>query len=71
LSGICLELRAGDRLAMLDQGAARAIEGLAGRWLEEDSGGRAVVWISHDPEQARRVGTRRLAMHSGRLGPGG
>jgi putative ABC transport system ATP-binding protein len=55
--------------ASLDQGAARAIEGLAGRWLEEDSGGRAVVWISHDPEQARRVGTRRLAMHSGRLGP--
>ena len=57
--------------ASLDMGAARAIEGLIGRWLEEDSGGRAVVWISHDPEQARRVGTRRLAMHSGRLGPEG
>jgi putative ABC transport system ATP-binding protein len=57
--------------ASLDQGAGRAIEGLVGRWLEEDSGGRAVVWISHDLEQARRVGTRRLAMHSGRLGPEG
>ena len=57
--------------ASLDQGAARAIEGLIGRWLEEDSEDRAVVWISHDPAQARRVGTRRLAMHSGRLAPEG
>jgi putative ABC transport system ATP-binding protein len=57
--------------ASLDIGAARAIEGLIGRWFEEDSGGRAVVWISHDPEQARRVGTRRLAMRSGRLGTEG
>jgi putative ABC transport system ATP-binding protein len=55
--------------ASLDPGAARAIEGLIGRWLDEDSGGRAVVWISHDPEQARRVSMRRLAMHSGHLGP--
>jgi putative ABC transport system ATP-binding protein len=55
--------------ASLDPGAARSIEGLIRRWLEEDSGGRAVVWISHDTEQARRVGTRRLSMDSGRLGP--
>jgi putative ABC transport system ATP-binding protein len=53
--------------ASLDPGAARAIERLIDRWLVEDSEGRAVVWVSHDPEQARRVGTRRLAMHSGRL----
>jgi putative ABC transport system ATP-binding protein len=55
--------------ASLDPGAARAIEGLIGRWLEEDSGGRAVVWVSHDMEQARRVSTRSLAMRSGRLVP--
>jgi putative ABC transport system ATP-binding protein len=55
--------------ASLDQGAVRAIEGLVGRWLEEDSEGRAVVWVSHDMEQARRVSTRSLAMQSGRLGP--
>lgn len=57
--------------ASLDQGATRSIEGLIRRWLGEDSEGRAIVWISHDPEQARRVSTRSLAMQSGRLGPGG
>jgi putative ABC transport system ATP-binding protein len=55
--------------ASLDPGAARWIECLVGSWLDEDSKGRAVVWISHDPEQARRVSTRSLRMDSGRLGP--
>jgi putative ABC transport system ATP-binding protein len=55
--------------ASLDHGAACAIEGLIGRWLEEDSKDRAVVWISHDRTQAQRVGTRSLTMQSGRLGP--
>jgi putative ABC transport system ATP-binding protein len=57
--------------ASLDQGAVRAVEGLVNRWIEEDSEGRAVVWVSHDMEQARRIGTRTLAMRSGRLGPEG
>jgi UDP-glucose/iron transport system ATP-binding protein len=57
--------------ASLDQGAVHAIEDLLRRWLEEDSEGRAVVWTSHDPEQARRVSTRRLAMRAGRLAPEG
>jgi putative ABC transport system ATP-binding protein len=55
--------------ASLDQGAGQAIEGLIRRWLEEDSGARAFVWISHDPQRARRVATRRLAMRCGQLGP--
>jgi putative ABC transport system ATP-binding protein len=55
--------------ASLDQGSVRAIEGLVGRWLEEDSEGRAVVWVSHVVEQARRVSTCSLALQSGRLGP--
>ena len=57
--------------ASLDHGAARAIEGLVGRWLEEDSEGRAVVWIGHDRTQAQRVSTRSLTMQSGQLGPEG
>jgi putative ABC transport system ATP-binding protein len=57
--------------ASLDSGAVRAIEGLIDRWLEENSEGRAVVWVSHDREQARRVSTRSLVMQSGRLGPEG
>jgi putative ABC transport system ATP-binding protein len=57
--------------ASLDPAAARCIERLVGRWLEEDAQGRAVIWISHDLEQARRLGTRRLVMQSGRLQPEG
>jgi putative ABC transport system ATP-binding protein len=57
--------------ASLDRGAIQAIEGLIGRWLDEDQQGRAVVWTSHDLEQARRVTTRRLTIESGRLGPEG
>jgi putative ABC transport system ATP-binding protein len=55
--------------ASLDQGTVRAIERLIARWLEEDSEGRALVWVSHDIEQARRVSTRSLAMQFGRLEP--
>jgi putative ABC transport system ATP-binding protein len=55
--------------ASLDQDAARAIEGLIGRWLEEDSAARAFIWISHDPQRVRRVATRRLAMRGGQLRP--
>jgi putative ABC transport system ATP-binding protein len=57
--------------ASLDLAAVCAIEKLIGQWLEEQSDGRAVVWISHDMAQVRRISTRSLAMHSGRLGPKG
>src|SRR5262249_40339788 len=43
--------------ASLDQGTGQAIEGLVRQWLEEDSGARAFVWVSHDPQRARRVAT--------------
>jgi putative ABC transport system ATP-binding protein len=55
--------------ASLDQGTAQAIEALIGRWLEENSGARAFIWISHDVQRARRVATRRFAMRCGQLGP--
>jgi putative ABC transport system ATP-binding protein len=57
--------------ASLDQSAVWAIESLIRRWLDEESEGRAVVWVSHDMQQARRVSTSSLAMQSGRLGPEG
>jgi putative ABC transport system ATP-binding protein len=53
--------------ASLDKNAALAIEGLIGRWIEEDPNGRAIVWVSHDRDQAHRVSGRRLAMDAGRL----
>ena len=55
--------------ASLDQGAGQAIEGLITRWLEQDSGARAFVWISHDPQRVSRVATRRLVIRCGQLGP--
>jgi putative ABC transport system ATP-binding protein len=55
--------------ASLDQGTGQAIEGLVRRWLDEDSGARAFVWVSHDPQRVSRVATRRLAMRCGQLGP--
>jgi putative ABC transport system ATP-binding protein len=55
--------------ASLDAETAAAIEHLIGKWLAGDSRARALAWISHDPQQARRVTTRRLAMRCGELGP--
>jgi putative ABC transport system ATP-binding protein len=53
--------------ASLDEGTARAIEGLIGRWLSEKPAQRALLWVSHDQDQARRVADRRLRMHGGHL----
>jgi putative ABC transport system ATP-binding protein len=56
--------------ASLDAAAARAVEGLVDQWYA-DGGGRALVWVSHDRDQARRVTGRALQMRAGRLEPGG
>jgi putative ABC transport system ATP-binding protein len=60
-------LLADEPTASLDQVTARSVEGLLDRWLAAGQGGRALVWVSHDLEQARRVTGRALRMHSGRL----
>jgi putative ABC transport system ATP-binding protein len=53
--------------ASLDPASARSIEELVGAW--SDAGPqRACIWVSHDPEQARRVATRHLTMNAGVLG---
>ena len=57
--------------ASIDGDAARVVEGLVDRWLAEGRGERALIWVSHDLDQARRMAGRALAMQSGRLGPGG
>jgi putative ABC transport system ATP-binding protein len=56
--------------ASLDQATARAAEGLVDRWFAAGDGGRALVWVSHDRDQARRVTGRRVHVRSGRLEPG-
>ncbi|WP_244815926.1 ATP-binding cassette domain-containing protein [Caballeronia sp. Lep1P3] len=56
--------------ASLDPASARAIEALVAAWFDAHAM-RACIWVSHDPEQARRVAARHLAMTAGELsGPG-
>jgi putative ABC transport system ATP-binding protein len=55
--------------ASLDNVTARAVEGLLDRWFAAGQGERALVWVSHDLDQARRVAGRCLYMRSGRLEP--
>jgi putative ABC transport system ATP-binding protein len=56
--------------AALDPQAARAVEALVAAWFEADRSARASIWVSHDPAQAGRVGTRALAMRAGHLAAG-
>lgn len=56
--------------ASLDRDTTRAIERLIDRWFTERPGARALIWISQDPGQARRVANRALWMQAGRLEPG-
>ncbi|HTH61563.1 MAG TPA: ATP-binding cassette domain-containing protein [Paraburkholderia sp.] len=53
--------------ASLDPGTARAIEALVAGWFERGADARATIWVSHDPAQAARVGTRQLVMRAGVL----
>lgn len=56
--------------AALDPEATAAIERLVEDWLDEGPE-RAVVWVTHAEEQARRVARRALRLHGGRLAPDG
>jgi putative ABC transport system ATP-binding protein len=53
--------------ASLDPESARTVETLIAHWFECEGTARATVWVSHDPAQAQRVGTRHLTMQAGVL----
>jgi putative ABC transport system ATP-binding protein len=53
--------------ASLDKASAQAVEATLERWFAAGHGTRALVWVSHDLDQALRVTDRRLHMRSGRL----
>ena len=55
--------------ASLDPASTREIEALVDAWFAEPAG-RASIWVSHDPEQTRRVGARQLTMVAGKLTEG-
>jgi putative ABC transport system ATP-binding protein len=50
----------------LDPQSASAVEHLVRHWFDADDS-RAYIWVSHDPEQARRMSTRHLTMDKGVL----
>jgi len=52
--------------ASLDPASAREIEALVAVWFAQDAS-RASIWVSHDPQQAGRVGARQLTMTAGTL----
>ncbi len=51
--------------ASLDPGATAAVEGLLGDWLADRPDERALVWVSHDADQARRMTDRRVFLRAG------
>lgn len=56
--------------AALDPTSARVVEALVQAWFDTAPERHALVWISHDPEQALRVGSRQLQMAAGVLREG-
>ena len=52
--------------AALDAGVSEMVERLVAHWVEQQKS-RAVVWVTHDAEQARRIATDVLQISDGRL----
>jgi putative ABC transport system ATP-binding protein len=53
--------------AALDPEMAEAVESCVVQWHREDMARRAVVWVSHNREQAERMADRRVVMDAGRI----
>ena len=56
--------------AALDPASAHAIETLLQHWFAQAPDRCAWVWITHDPEQAARIGQQHWRMEAGRLRTG-
>lgn len=55
--------------AALDPQTTATVERLIATWYDEAPDERAYIWVSHDPEQARRVAPRELRVVDGTLEP--
>jgi putative ABC transport system ATP-binding protein len=53
--------------ASMDPATSLAVEGLLDEWLAAQPVRRALVWVSHDADQARRMTDRRVYLRAGRL----
>jgi putative ABC transport system ATP-binding protein len=57
--------------AALDPQTTLKVEALLKAWLAGAPQNRAILWVSHDPAQQKRVATRGLSVVGGRLVEGG
>ena len=53
--------------AALDSDSSKVVESLIDQWWSEAPEKRALIWVSHDFDQARRVATRIVLMNQGQL----
>jgi putative ABC transport system ATP-binding protein len=53
--------------AALDPQTADAVEKLVAIWHRQHPDSRALVWVTHNPEQSRRVTQRQLILQNGQL----
>ncbi len=53
--------------AALDPQTAEAVERLVDIWYQQQPDHRALVWVTHNPEQSRRVAGRQLTLQQGAL----
>ena len=53
--------------AALDAATGEMVENMVTSWVNERPAERATVWVSHAPEQAKRVADRTIHMANGRL----
>ena len=53
--------------AALDVQTTASTESLLGRWIAERSAVRALVWVTHDAQQAQRVTGERIVVERGRV----
>ena len=56
--------------AALDRQTTAAVEKLLSDWVAESPHSRAMVWVTHDARQARRVADKTLCMEEGRIEDG-
>ncbi|MGA2031697.1 MAG: ATP-binding cassette domain-containing protein [Thermoguttaceae bacterium] len=53
--------------AALDAQAASAVEDLLQHWISQQAAARAMVWVSHDRQQAGRVAQTVVSIEAGRI----
>jgi putative ABC transport system ATP-binding protein len=51
----------------LDPKTAAAVEKWLTAWIDQSPGDRAMIWVTHDVNQAKRVANRMLHMENGQL----